>query len=109
MNWNTLTDIAQIENIKQASYTKPQLIFKHSTTCSISGMALNRLERSTDVPSADCWLLHLLQHRAISNAIATTFSVQHESPQVLIIKNGECTYDESHMGINMPELLEQTA
>ena len=46
MNWNTLTDVSQLENIKEESFKNPVLILKHSTTCSISATALNRLERN---------------------------------------------------------------
>jgi bacillithiol system protein YtxJ len=109
MLWNQLTDITQLEHIKQASFNKPQIIFKHSTRCSISSMALNRLERETAPDNADFYFLDLIQYRSVSNAVADVFDVYHESPQVLIIKNGECTYDESHQGIQMSEIIEELA
>ncbi len=109
MLWNQLTDITQLEPIKQASFNKPQIIFKHSTRCSISSMALNRLERETAPDNADFYFLDLIQYRSVSNAVADVFDVYHESPQVLIIKNGECTYDESHQGIQMSEIIEELA
>jgi len=107
MNWLPLTNIEQIENIKNASFTKPQLIFKHSTTCSISRMAHSRFERADAPDTIDFYYLDLLNHRSLSTAIAEAFQVHHESPQVLLIKNGECTYDESHYGIMMDEVIEQ--
>jgi bacillithiol system protein YtxJ len=107
MNWLTLNSENQIEAIKQASFTKPQVIFKHSTTCSISQMALSRFERSVAPEQIDFYYLDLLNYRPISAAIATSFQVHHESPQVLLIKNGECIYDESHYGIMMDEIIEQ--
>jgi bacillithiol system protein YtxJ len=55
----------------------------------------------------DFYFLDLIQHRNISNKIAQEFSVFHESPQVLLIKNGECVYDESHSGISMDEIADQ--
>ncbi len=107
MNWQPLTNIEQIENIKNASFAKPQLIFKHSTTCSISRMAHSRFERADAPDTIDFYYLDLLNYRSLSSAIAEAFQVHHESPQVLLIKNGECTYDESHYGIMMDEVIEQ--
>jgi bacillithiol system protein YtxJ len=105
MNWHPINDIAQLEAIKTASYTKPQVIFKHSTTCSISRMALDRFERATPPENVDFHYLDLLKYRPISAAIADLFQVYHESPQILLIQQGECIYDESHYGIMMDELI----
>ena len=107
MNWLPLINMEQIENIKNASFTKPQVIFKHSTTCSISRMAHSRFERAEAPDAIDFYYLDLLNYRSLSVAIAEAFQVHHESPQVLLIKNGECTYDESHYGIMMDEVIEQ--
>lgn len=107
MNWIHLTEITAIDQIIKDSFDKPQVIFKHSTRCSISSMALNRLEREDAPDNTTFYYLDLIKHRDISNAIADKFNVYHESPQILIIKNGECVYDESHQGINMSEIAEQ--
>jgi bacillithiol system protein YtxJ len=105
MNWQPINSIEQLEQIKAASYSTPQVIFKHSTTCSISRMALDRFERAEAPVNVDFHYLDLLNFRAISNEIATFFQVHHESPQVILIKDGECIYDESHYGIMMDELI----
>ncbi|RYF89924.1 MAG: bacillithiol system redox-active protein YtxJ [Chitinophagaceae bacterium] len=107
MNWTPLTNAATLDAIKEASFTKPQLIFKHSTRCSISSMAKSRLERATPAGNTDFHYLDLIANRNISNLIADKFGVEHESPQVLLIKNGECVYTESHSGISMDEIAEQ--
>lgn len=109
MDWKNLTSIDQLDAIATESFNLPQVLFKHSTRCSISSMAMNRLETNTAPQGVDFYLLDLLQHRDISAAIAEKFKVHHESPQVLVIINGECTYDESHMGISMDEIAAQTA
>jgi bacillithiol system protein YtxJ len=70
-------------------------------------MAFSRFEKAEAPDGVDFYYLDLLQYRPISNAIAEQFEVFHESPQVLLIKNGACTYDESHYGIMMDELVEQ--
>jgi bacillithiol system protein YtxJ len=105
MNWQPINAIEQLESIKIASYDTPQVIFKHSTTCSISRMALDRFERASAPDGVDFHYLDLLNHRPISTQIAEMFQVHHESPQVLLIKNGECIYEESHYGIMMDELI----
>ena len=105
MNWMPLESQEQLDEILRNSKEKTQLIFKHSTRCSISLMAKDRLDRSMLSDNINCYYLDLLAHRNISNKIADVFSVQHESPQVLLIKNGNCTYDESHSAISPDEIL----
>lgn len=109
MKWINLETEEQIEEIKSKSWEQPIVIFKHSTRCSISNMAKNRLERETSPENILFYYLDLLKHRNISNLISSVFSVHHESPQIILVKNGECVYDESHNGINMDEIIEQTA
>jgi bacillithiol system protein YtxJ len=104
MNWHPINEVEQLEQIKAASFTNPQVIFKHSITCSISRMALDRFERAETPINVDFHYLDLLNFRSISNEIASFFQVHHESPQILLIKDGECIYDESHYGIMMDEL-----
>jgi bacillithiol system protein YtxJ len=107
MNWIYLTNEEQLHQIKANSKAKPQVIFKHSTRCSISSMAKNRLERSVQTDELDFHFLDLIKYRSISSRISEDFKVYHESPQILVIKNGECIYDESHSGIEMEEIVEQ--
>jgi len=107
MNWIELTTEQQLEQIKEQSKEQPVVIFKHSTRCSISSMAKSRLERETPTENVPFYYLDLIRYRAISNKVAEEFKVVHESPQILLIKNGECTYEESHNGISMAEITEQ--
>lgn len=108
MNWIDIVDIDQLEAIKEESKKEAVVIFKHSTRCSISAMAKGRLEREATAGSGlKFYYLDLIRYRAISNKIAEVFDVVHESPQVLVIKNGECTYEESHNGIRMDEIVAQ--
>lgn len=104
MNWIELKEKDQIDQIKEKSFERPQAIFKHSTRCSISSTAKNRLDKSEPAPGVDFYFLDLIRHRELSNEIAKDFQVYHESPQLLLIRNGECIYEESHMGISMDEL-----
>ena len=107
MNWIELNQIEQLNQIRELSKTRPQVIFKHSTRCFISTMIKDRLELVGPPDETDFYFLDLLRHRQLSNKIAATFSVHHESPQILLIRNGECTFDESHEGIDMNEIAEQ--
>ena len=107
MNWIDLTSEEQLHQIKVKSNTKPQVIFKHSTRCSISSVAKNRLERGMEHDEVDFHYLDLIKYRPVSNKIAEEYNVYHESPQILVIKNGECIYDESHSAIDMEEIIEQ--
>ncbi|MDE3248702.1 MAG: bacillithiol system redox-active protein YtxJ [Bacteroidota bacterium] len=105
MDWKQLTADEQIDIIRERSAEKPQLIFKHSTRCAISSMAKSRLERATAPDSIDFYYLDLIANRALSQKVASSFGVEHESPQVLLIKDGRCVYNESHSGISMDEIL----
>lgn len=109
MNWIALTDEEQLEIIKQESEKQPIAIFKHSTRCSISSMAKMRLERAETPQNISFYYLDLIRYRNLSNKIADLFKVHHESPQVLLIKNGACVYDESHNGIDMQDIADQAA
>ncbi len=106
MNWIALQSEEALNTIKEKSFNKPQVIFKHSTRCSISSMAKNRLDKSETYAEVDFNYLDLLSYRSVSNKIASEFNVYHESPQILLIKNGECIYDESHSGIDAKEIIE---
>jgi len=96
-------------DIREKSSEKAQVIFKHSTRCSVSSMVLSRLEKAGLSENIDFYLLDLIANRQISNLIAERFNIWHESPQVLVIKKGECIFDESHMGIQMRDIVEQAA
>ncbi|WP_339875416.1 bacillithiol system redox-active protein YtxJ [uncultured Algoriphagus sp.] len=110
MNWNKLTDAEQIQEIKSLSEEKPVMIFKHSTRCSISSMSLDRLLRKWkqgDEEKVIPYYLDLIASRHISDLVAKEFRVPHESPQVLLIKNGGAIYDTSHFSISYADLMEK--
>jgi len=107
MEWIELSNVSELDQIKQKSHEEPVVIFKHSTSCAISSMAINRLERSWDsqeMGSVKPYYLDLIRHRDISNEVAETFGIPHQSPQVIVVKNGDVIYDTSHMGINYKEI-----
>lgn len=108
INWIPLTDLRQLNEIMELSYQQPVVIFKHSTRCNISRMALKQFENEFDMEgSVTPYFLDLLNHRDISNEIATRFEVHHQSPQLLLIKEGKSIYDASHSAIDALELKER--
>ncbi len=88
MQWIPLNSDAQLTQLIQQSAARPQVIFKHSTRCPISSMAKSRLDRSQQPQGADFHFLDLIAYRPLSQKVAEVFKITHESPQVLIIKNG---------------------
>jgi bacillithiol system protein YtxJ len=111
MNWIKLISRQQLEQLKHESQSTPVLIFKHSTRCSTSRMSLDRLERNwnhEEMNKVRAYFLDLLNYREVSNAIAEFFGVEHESPQVLVISNGESILDLSHFDIDYQEIVKVT-
>jgi bacillithiol system protein YtxJ len=108
MKWIALNSIEQLDVIAAESAHTPVLIYKHSTRCNISRAALDRLERNYKAEEAKglkAYFLDLIAHRDVSQAVAQKFNVYHESPQVLLIKNGRATYTASHFEIDYRTLL----
>lgn len=106
--WKELHSIAQLETVLASTDQVPALLFKHSTRCSISAMALNQFERDwkQDTP-CDLYYLDLLSHRDVSDKIAALTGVIHQSPQAILIKNNEVIYDASHHHISADRIAEQ--
>ena len=101
LDWKPLTDIGQLDEIVDLSNEKPVAIFKHSTRCSISRMALKQFENEFNLQDKiDIYFLDLLNYREISNEIANRFNVMHQSPQILLIKNGKAIFAASHSDID---------
>jgi bacillithiol system protein YtxJ len=103
MNWTLIESADQLDSIKQKA--GDSIIFKHSTRCSISMMAKRKFELDWDNLPKDVslYFLDLIKHRELSNKIATDFKVHHESPQLLLIRDGECILDQSHGDISVEE------
>jgi bacillithiol system protein YtxJ len=111
MNWKFLTTEEEIQKIIGESETKPALIFKYSGRCSICDRVQDILEadwsenESANEEKIVPYFLDLIRYRNVSNAVARKFNVMHESPQVLVIKNGKVVYTESHGYIRFEDIL----
>ena len=105
INWNELTHLGQLNDIIEISNEKPVAIFKHSTRCSVSRMALKQFENEfNSSDKVTPYFLDLIAHRDISNEIASRFGVTHQSPQLILIKEGNAIYNVSHSDIDAEEL-----
>ncbi len=106
----TLDKMEQFDEIDEISQTKSVVLFKHSTRCSISRMALKQFDAEFNYPEEkiDWYLLDLLNHRDLSNEIASRYNVVHQSPQIVVIRNGKAVFNESHDSISAEDLKQFT-
>jgi bacillithiol system protein YtxJ len=106
----TLDKMEQFDEIDEISQSKPVVLFKHSTRCSISRMALKQFDAEFNYPEEkiDWYLLDLLNHRDLSNEIASRYNVMHQSPQIVVIRNGKAVFNESHDSISAEDLKQFT-
>jgi len=101
LNWTPLNSVAEISTIIELSKTQSVLIFKHSTSCGISRMVVKQFESlfNEENKQLKVYYLDLLNFREVSSKISEVFQVVHQSPQLIVIKNGVSVYDESHYEI----------
>jgi len=104
--WITLSELEQLDTITEKSSTKTQVIFKHSTRCGISRMVMNQFVSAYNLTEndLDLYYLDLLSYRDVSNEVGYKFQVIHQSPQLLVIKNGVVVAHDSHGAINEIDL-----
>lgn len=102
MNWIEITEAEAIKTFNEESLKNPErgfVIFKHSTRCSTSRMALRLFESGWE-HSVPAYLINVVENRPASNQVASQYRISHESPQILVIKNGACIYNASHSSID---------
>jgi len=103
--WLPLTTVAQLDTIANKSKGKTQLVFKHSTRCGISRMVMNQFVSAYDIDiNADLYYLDLLSYRDVSDEVGYKFQVMHQSPQLLVLRNGVVVAHASHGAINEIDL-----
>lgn len=110
MEFQILNTIEQLNEIDLKSNSKIQAIYKHSTRCSISNMTnkiLNKELKNVNENVIDVYYLDLILFRDISNNISTRYTIDHESPQILIIKGGKCIYYASHSDVSLERALQE--
>lgn len=105
--WNHITEEKDIEDLEKRSFTKPVIIFKYSTRCGISRITLRQFEK--DLPDnidVEYYFMDLVKYRSLSNEIAERYKVRHESPQLIVLKEGQLVHHSSHQSINAAKLSE---
>lgn len=104
--WIRLTSLDQLNEIDKKSMAKTQVIFKHSITCGISRMVMNMFTGNYNFTESqlDLYYLDLHAYREVSNEVGYKFQVMHQSPQLLVIKNGTAVAHASHGAITEVEL-----
>lgn len=107
-----ITSLEQLEEVLEASRSRPQLLFKHSATCPISSNAFRALQQhlaSSGSEAVDYWMIVVQESREVSNEVASRLEVKHESPQAILVKSGKAVWNESHFGITPSALTEVTS
>lgn len=110
MNWTRLENEQDLKDLNEISRTKLCLLFKYSSRCASSSLALDRLERewnSDEMQEVQPYFLDLIKYRNLSDLIASNYEVRHESPQVLLIENGNSVFDTSHFWIKYENIREE--
>lgn len=104
--WIKLTDSEQLMNAIEHSTIKPIVLFKHSINCSISDMVITRFENKWNLENTSCdlYYLDLINYRSISNEIASVTGIEHQSPQVIVLKNKQVIYTATHSNIVASEI-----
>lgn len=109
LHWTNMSGMDDLDAAIQYSFELPVGIFKHSTRCSISAVAKSRLERGWGFEEGQepkMYYLDLIVYREVSNAIASRLGIHHESPQLILLRNGAVVYDASHSDITVQALQE---
>lgn len=103
MNWKHLTSLADLDKAISASDLGTVVLFKHSTRCSVSRMAVKMFEQGWDdsLSEISAYYLDLLENRPVSAAISEQLHIEHQSPQMLILKNGQVVHHSNHHDIDV--------
>ena len=106
-NWKHIESETNFFEILEKSMIRPQIIFKHSTTCGVSAHAEMKLVEGTEqlIAHADFNYLDLIRYRSISNLIAAELQVTHQSPQIIVVINKQPVYTVTHNAIDVKKIL----
>ena len=101
ISWKNMESQADLDLLETGRAARPQILFKHSTSCGLSGMMLRRFEKRWESVGhlADFYYLDLIAHRKLSNAVVQRYGVPHQSPQLLILDEDGVRQHVSHGAI----------
>ncbi|MGC4083497.1 MAG: bacillithiol system redox-active protein YtxJ [Vicinamibacterales bacterium] len=96
-SFTPLRTLDEFDALIAASHTRPIVVFKHSPSCGTSAMAFDELsDLVEDGEGTAVHLVDVLAVRPLSQAIAARVGVRHESPQVIVLRNGVVAWHGSH-------------
>ena len=104
--WKILETEDRVNLLAEESFNNPVVIFKFSSRCGVSASVFDEFQEKLNAAqptNAAFYLVDVVANRQVSHAISAVFGIQHESPQALVIKDGECTYQKSHWSISFEE------
>lgn len=102
--------LAQLDEVFEASSEHPMWLFKHSLTCGVSSAAWSRFQKFAGrLDPASVAMVPIQDAREVSREISARTGVRHESPQVLLLENGQPVWHESHWNITGDSLEEAVA
>ncbi|MDZ7807262.1 MAG: bacillithiol system redox-active protein YtxJ [Gracilimonas sp.] len=106
-HWNTVSVRENITSLIERSREQPQLIYKHSTRCSVSFITKEDLDYHVEqiAKHADLHLINVVEQRDLSNYLSQTLNIRHESPQALLLRDGQVTWTGSHWNVKAKEIL----
>ncbi|HSS22289.1 MAG TPA: bacillithiol system redox-active protein YtxJ [Pyrinomonadaceae bacterium] len=90
-----LTGKESLDGLVEKSKEQPVVIFKHSLTCSISASVYEEMAAF----DGEVALIEVQKSRELSEEIASRLGVVHESPQVIVLRNGQVVWNASHFNI----------
>lgn len=101
--WKIIFSESDWEAAIKESFVRTVVVFKHSTRCFISKTVLKNFEKEISTTDRDIsfYFLDLLAHRAISDKIAEEMNVPHQSPQIIVLRNGKAVNSASHQSISL--------
>ena len=95
-----LDNTKQLEKLFESSHQKPVVLFKHSTTCPISANVFEDVSQT----DATIYLITVQEARSVSNAVAEKTGIKHESPQAIVLRDGNPVYYASHYDITHSDI-----
>ncbi len=96
-NFIEINNNEKLDELFEKSSENPVILFKHSTTCPISAGVYQVISQI----NSDVYLIVVQKARNVSNYVAEKTGIRHESPQTLVIKNGETVYHASHYDVQL--------
>lgn len=108
-NYQEIESIEQWESLLEQSGERAVLLLKHSTACPISGAAFKEFKVYTRKPKRPivCALVKVIESRPVSNDIEAKLGIKHESPQALLIRDGQTLWHASHWDITFERIEQQ--